>query len=72
MWKGVGFGVSEAKGNFAALPAVPEELRRIFRQAESGDAPVPGRVWLDGDFTREAFAGALEEFASRQRRFGGR
>jgi hypothetical protein len=26
LWKGVGFGVSEAKGNFAALPAVPEEL----------------------------------------------
>ncbi|MGD0437184.1 MAG: CHAT domain-containing protein [Bryobacteraceae bacterium] len=61
LWKGVGFGVSEAKGNFAALPAVPEELRRIFRQAESGDAPVPGRVWLDGDFTREAFEAGMRQ-----------
>ena len=61
LWKGVGFGVSEAKGNFSALPAVPEELHRIFRQAESGDAPVLGRVGLNGDFTRAAFEGAMRQ-----------
>jgi CHAT domain-containing protein/tetratricopeptide (TPR) repeat protein len=61
VWKGVGFGVSQAKSNFSALPSVPEELRRIFRQGESGDAPVPGLVRLDPDFTREAFEAAMRQ-----------
>jgi CHAT domain-containing protein len=61
LWKGVGFGVSHANGNFSALPGVPEELRRIFRQGESGDAPVLGRVRLDPDFTREAFEAAMRQ-----------
>src|ERR1019366_2428150 len=55
VWKGVGFGVSQANGNFSALPGVPEELHRIFRQGTTGDAPVAGRVELDRDFTRETF-----------------
>jgi tetratricopeptide (TPR) repeat protein len=59
LWKGVGFGVSAANGGFSALPAVPEELRRIFRQGDGGDAPVPGRVELDGQLTRAAFQAAL-------------
>jgi CHAT domain-containing protein len=59
VWKGVGFGVSQANGNFTALPAVPAELRRIFRQEEAGDAPVAGPVKLDGDFTRETFEAAM-------------
>ena len=59
--KGVGFGVSQANGGFSALPGVPEELRRIFRQGDSGDAPVTGRVSLDGDFTREAFEAAMRQ-----------
>lgn len=61
LWKGVGFGVSQAQGNFSALPSVPEELHRIFRQGESGDAPVPGRVGLDRDFTRETFQAAMRQ-----------
>jgi len=59
VWKGVGFGVSQAHGNFTALPAVPAELHRIFRQGETGDAPVAGPVKLDGDFTRETFEAAM-------------
>ena len=47
VWKGVGFGVSQANGKFTALPGVPEELHRIFRQGEPGDAPVEGRVELE-------------------------
>jgi CHAT domain-containing protein len=61
VWKGVGFGVSQPTGSFSALPAVPEELRRIFRQGESGDAPVPGRVRLDREFTRDAFEAAMRQ-----------
>ena len=61
LWKGAGFGVSQARGNFSALPAVPEELHRIFRQGEAGDAPVPGTVELDRDFTRETFAAAMRQ-----------
>jgi CHAT domain-containing protein len=61
VWKGVGFGVSQANGNFSALPGVPEELHRIFRQGEPGDAPVQGRVELDRDFTRETFLAAMQQ-----------
>ncbi len=61
VWKGVGFGVSHANGNFSALPAVPEELHRIFRQGATGDAPVPGTVELDRDFTRETFKAAMQQ-----------
>jgi CHAT domain-containing protein len=60
-WKGAGFGVSLANGNFSALPSVPEELRRIFRQGDSGDAPVTGRVGLDGDFTLKALKDAMQQ-----------
>ena len=60
-WTGVGFGVSQAKGNFTSLPAVPEELHRIFRQGETGDAPIPGRVQLDLDFTRASFEAAMRQ-----------
>jgi len=58
---GVGFGVSQAQSGFSALPGVPDELRRIFRQGGSGDAPVTGRVSLDGDFTRAAFLAAMRQ-----------
>ena len=54
-------GVSLAKGNFTALPAVPEELHRIFRQGETGDAPISGRVQLDLDFTRASFEAAMRQ-----------
>jgi CHAT domain-containing protein len=61
VWKGVGFGVSQANGNFSALPGVPEELHRIFRQGTTGDAPVPGPVRLDGDFTKKSFLAAMNQ-----------
>jgi CHAT domain-containing protein len=54
-WRGVGFGVSEAKPNFSALPSVPQELSSIFRQKEGDPSPVPGSIRLNADFTQEAF-----------------
>jgi CHAT domain-containing protein len=65
LWKGIGFGVSEAKGNFSALPGVPAELHRIFRQdgspAGKDGSPVQGKVELDTDFTRETFEAAMRQ-----------
>jgi CHAT domain-containing protein len=61
VWKGVGFGVSQAKGNFSALPGVPAELHRIFRQDDKDLSPVQGKVELDPDFTREAFLAAMRQ-----------
>jgi CHAT domain-containing protein len=61
VWTGVGFGVSQAKGEFGALPAVPDELHRIFRQGDTGDSPVQGRVRLDPDFTRDTFEAAMRQ-----------
>src|SRR5262249_14412102 len=52
VWQGVGFGVSEAKADFSALPSVPQELRSIFRQNPTGPEPIPGTVRLNGDFTQ--------------------
>jgi CHAT domain-containing protein len=62
-WKGVGFGVSEAKDNFGALPSVPAELRGIFRTPDNTgtDAPVPGSVHLNSDFTRTSFLAAMRQ-----------
>lgn len=51
-WEGVGFGVSEGT---PTLPAVPMELRGIFREQPGGASPVPGSVRLNADFTRANF-----------------
>src|SRR2546421_2159102 len=72
--KGIGLGVSKAHGNFNALPAVPEELRSIFRDtaaaagANATPAPAPatqgvlsGRVLMDEEFTDESFREALRQ-----------
>ena len=61
VWTGVGFGASQGNSKFTPLPSVPEELHRIFRQGETGDAPVAGRVELDGDFTRAGFEAAMRQ-----------
>ena len=60
-WKGVGFGVSRAQGDFSALPSVPEELHLIFQQSKDDKAPIPGTVRLDTDFTRAAFKAAMQQ-----------
>lgn len=55
VWQGTGFGVSEAKANFIALPSVPAELHGIFRQKETETAPIAGAIFLNADFTRVSF-----------------
>src|SRR5256714_4815919 len=70
--KGIGLGVSKAHGDFNALPAVPEELRSIFRDtaaagANATPAPPPpatqgvffGRGLVGQKITGGRFPGAL-------------
>lgn len=64
-WKALGFGVSKSVSDFAALPAVPDELRGIIRD-ETGDAAlgggiIAGQIRLDEAFTEEAFRTALRQ-----------
>ena len=60
-WKGLGFGVSKARPpEFPALPAVPDELKGIFRERDTGPGVVPGSVLLDEKFTRQQFENGLK------------
>jgi len=61
LWTGVGFGVSEAKGEFSALPAVPDELRRIFRLGETGMRRCKAECDWIRNFTRDAFSAAMRQ-----------
>jgi CHAT domain-containing protein/Tfp pilus assembly protein PilF len=51
-WEGVGFGVSEGE---RPLPAVPAELKAVFRQGPRDPGAIPGTVRLNQDFTRAHF-----------------
>jgi CHAT domain-containing protein len=64
-WQGEGFGVSLAKAGFRALPSVAEELHGIFRQVETGGAPLSGAIRMDGDFTRDTFENDLRSRRNR-------
>ncbi|MDQ3919551.1 MAG: CHAT domain-containing protein, partial [Acidobacteriota bacterium] len=63
-WRGLGVGVSKARGQFPALPDVPQELRSIFR--DEGVTPdargvIAGRIFLDESFTEETFFSQLRQ-----------
>jgi CHAT domain-containing protein len=62
-WTGLGLGVSKAHGEFPALPAVPEELHGIFRDAPEGAGVgvLAGRVMLDEAFTADTLRAALRQ-----------
>jgi CHAT domain-containing protein/1,2-phenylacetyl-CoA epoxidase PaaB subunit len=62
-WTGLGVGVSKAHEYFAALPAVPEELRSIIRDATQPEPQgvLPGTIQLDEAFTAPALRAALRE-----------
>lgn len=53
------FGTSQAHPGFEALPAVKGELEALVRQDGEVKGVLPGRRWLDGQFTRKAFTDAL-------------
>ncbi len=59
VWQGEGFGVSEAKPPFTALPSVPAELHGIFRQSEAEKAPIAGPVRINAEFTQITFENDL-------------
>ncbi len=61
-WQGLGMGVSKSYGQFPALPAVPEELRRVIREANEAkpEGVLPGDVMLDEQFTEASMKKALE------------
>ena len=61
-WQGLGMGVSKSYGQFPALPAVPEELRRVIREANEArpEGVLPGEVMLDEKFTEASMKKALE------------
>jgi CHAT domain-containing protein/TPR repeat protein len=55
----VGFGVSSSVAGFSALPAVELELRSITQVNAPGS--LPGKVFLNRDFTLKNFINALTE-----------
>ena len=61
-WQGLGMGVSKSYGQFPALPAVPEELHRVIREANEArpEGVLPGEVMLDEEFTEASMKKALE------------
>lgn len=69
--RALGVGVSKAGEGFRELPAVPEELGHIIKEAADADGPgaapgaagvLVGRKLLDETFTRETFTDALENY----------
>jgi CHAT domain-containing protein/Tfp pilus assembly protein PilF len=60
-WTGVGFGVTQHIGDFAALPEVRTELQGIFNEAGSSTGVMRGKIYLDQTFTRNSLAVALRE-----------
>ena len=61
-WTGLGLGVSKAYGTFAALPAVPTELRGIIRDTEHAtDGVLPGIIKIDEAFTAQAMFTTLRQ-----------
>lgn len=61
-WHGLGLGVTQAHGDFAALPAVRDELLNGAIKDEktpTSKGIVPGRVFLDTQFTESSFAQEL-------------
>jgi CHAT domain-containing protein len=61
-WRGLGLGVSQAWGDFKALPAVKDELMKgAIRDDQKTDSSgiVPGKILLDKDFTENTFSQEL-------------
>ncbi len=60
-WRGLAMGVSQAYGNFPALPSVSGELNLVVRDphADNKDGVMPGEVMLNAAFTEDAMKKAL-------------
>jgi len=61
-WQAAGFGVSEAVGDFQALPAVRQELDAIVKEHQQDPVGVlPGEIHLDEAFTVERLSDLLDQ-----------
>lgn len=68
-WKGVGFGSSQEQNfpgfslmpsrHYPSLPGVATELDYLFRPGSDSRAILQGDVFMDKQFTRDAFYGAM-------------
>ncbi len=60
-WSAVGLGTSQKTPNHPALPWVKRELERVVRQAQDKEANgiMPGKRYLDNDFTHGVLMGLL-------------
>ncbi len=63
-WRVAGLGTSKAHPGYAALPAVRGELTGIVLGPESPTGVLPGKVYLDPDFTRKAlYRSAADDYS---------
>ena len=61
-WRVAGLGVTLAAETFPALPEVARELAGIIRESEGdADGVLPGKLFLDGDFTLDHLREVLSE-----------
>ncbi len=59
-WQGLGVGVTQAKPDFPALPAVRAELTALIRDPETGPGLLPGKLLFDDAFTLDALLRELQ------------
>ena len=60
-WQGLGLGVTQAKTDFPALPAVRAELTAIIRDPDPGPGLLPGKLLFDDAFTLDALLRELQQ-----------
>ena len=67
-WSAVGLGTSQKTPNHPALPWVEKELKRVVRQAQDKEASgiMPGKRYLDNDFTHGVLMGLLNPETAQQ------
>jgi CHAT domain-containing protein len=58
-WRVAGLGLTQARAGFSALPAVRGELQGIVKTEQSPQGVLPGRIALDGQFSRQQLEDAL-------------
>lgn len=61
-WRVAALGVSQAQGDLPALPQVPVELKSIVREEGAQAGVLPGVLFLDQAFTRDALLSTRQRF----------
>lgn len=60
-WSIGGVGLTEAIGDFAPLPGVERELKNIVRSTSNTHGLIPGKIYLNKDFTEQSLLSILDE-----------